>query len=162
MVPGNPPVGRGVWPGDRSAKLDLKYRVWCWDLYQMIQTGPESSPPSLGWKHCRLPPREMRRKEMNKKEKKEHCWLGATKNRQAKTKAAGSTTWQWLQLGPGGRRRDRRGWGGGARTPAVHSLCLYPELGATKAEARGSGLPTKHLASFLACVQGDGWLSVGL
>lgn len=56
----------------------------------MIQTGTESSPPSPGQKHCRLPPREIRRKET----KKEHSWLGATKNRQAERKAAGSPVWQ--------------------------------------------------------------------
>lgn len=46
--------------------------------------------------------------------------------------------YNWDQEAGGGTD----GGGGGARTPAVHPLCLYPELDATKAEVRGSGLPT--------------------
>ena len=117
----------------------------------MIQTVTESSPPSRGQTHGRLLPRESRRKET----KKEHCRLGATKNRQAKKRKlreallGSDSNWDLEGGGVPGK-------GVGGETQPFICCVSTLKLGAGRAEVRRSSLHTKHPAAFLAYVQGDG------
>lgn len=117
------------WPVDQCLKLDVKCHIWCWELYKTIQTVSESSPPSFGKKHYRLLPRETRRNET----RKEHCWLGATKNRQAKNES-----WEkhCLAMTVKKTRRQEEPSGKGVRNGTArftaHLLCFHAVLGAVR------------------------------